>query len=182
MFFHLGEPRPIELVNTRFERYGKALDGLIGTAGLEEWLTVNGFPSTVAGEPDALAAFHSLRDSLDKLFDACLHDCRPDPGTVEAVNEIARRAPLHLRLTWDHGPTAEPVIDASPLERALGEIVGEAITLLSGDDAELLRRCHGPRCVLLFIKNQPRRQWCTPECGNRARVARHYRRRQGRSA
>jgi predicted RNA-binding Zn ribbon-like protein len=31
-----------------------------------------------------------------------------------------------------------------------------------------------PNCVLFFIKDHPRREWCSPGCGNRARVAHHY--------
>jgi predicted RNA-binding Zn ribbon-like protein len=40
-----------------------------------------------------------------------------------------------------------------------------------------LRRCANPACSMLFLADTTRRQWCTPNlCGNRARVARHYRR------
>jgi predicted RNA-binding Zn ribbon-like protein len=33
-----------------------------------------------------------------------------------------------------------------------------------------------PACVLFFVKNHPRRDYCSPVCGNRARVSRHYER------
>ncbi|MEV8411642.1 CGNR zinc finger domain-containing protein, partial [Streptomyces niveus] len=29
-----------------------------------------------------------------------------------------------------------------------------------------------------FVRSHPRREWCSADCGNRARVARHYRRRR----
>ena len=35
-------------------------------------------------------------------------------------------------------------------------------------------RVHAPGCVLYFIKDHPRREWCSTACGNRARAARHY--------
>jgi predicted RNA-binding Zn ribbon-like protein len=40
-----------------------------------------------------------------------------------------------------------------------------------------LRRCANPACSMIFVAVNPRRSWCAPGvCGNRARVARHYRR------
>jgi predicted RNA-binding Zn ribbon-like protein len=37
-----------------------------------------------------------------------------------------------------------------------------------------------PGCVLLYVSDHPRRQWCSNACGNRARQARHYRRTHAR--
>jgi predicted RNA-binding Zn ribbon-like protein len=42
---------------------------------------------------------------------------------------------------------------------------------------EALRACHALGCVLLFLKDHPRREWWCNACGNRARQARHYARR-----
>ncbi|MEU1601426.1 CGNR zinc finger domain-containing protein [Streptomyces sp. NPDC005708] len=39
-----------------------------------------------------------------------------------------------------------------------------------------MRPCLAPNCLLFFVKNHARREWCSPACGNRVRVARHYRR------
>jgi hypothetical protein len=43
-------------------------------------------------------------------------------------------------------------------------------------DSPRLRACQAPGCVLYFVKDHPRREWCSTACGNRARAARHYRR------
>ena len=45
-----------------------------------------------------------------------------------------------------------------------------------------LRACLGPGCVLYFVQQHPRREWCSAGCGNRARVARHYHRHRSLSA
>jgi hypothetical protein len=47
--------------------------------------------------------------------------------------------------------------------------------------AALLRACGAPGCVLMFLKDHPRREWCSNACGNRARQARHYDRTRKRS-
>jgi predicted RNA-binding Zn ribbon-like protein len=54
----------------------------------------------------------------------------------------------------------------------------EASDLLT-QGAAGLGACHGPNCVLYFARVPARRQWCSTGCGNRARVARHHRRRKG---
>jgi predicted RNA-binding Zn ribbon-like protein len=48
--------------------------------------------------------------------------------------------------------------------------------LFSQDARHQLRACLAPGCVVYFIKNHPRREWCSAGCGNRARSARHYQR------
>ena len=65
---------------------------------------------------------------------------------------------------------------ATPSLLALSSIAKESIELLTGDDRPRLRACHGPGCVLYFVKDHPRREWCSNACGNRARAARHYHR------
>jgi predicted RNA-binding Zn ribbon-like protein len=52
----------------------------------------------------------------------------------------------------------------------------DAIDLLTGTTAGDLRACGAPGCILLFVKDHPRREWCSNACGNRARQARHYER------
>jgi predicted RNA-binding Zn ribbon-like protein len=59
----------------------------------------------------------------------------------------------------------------------LAAVATEAIDLLTGPDAQLLRACHAPGCVIYFVKDHSRREWCSTACGNRVRAARHYSRR-----
>ncbi|WP_165495117.1 CGNR zinc finger domain-containing protein, partial [Actinomadura roseirufa] len=67
--------------------------------------------------------------------------------------------------------TPAPAADA-----ALALVARSAITIFGGPSRTAVRACGGPGCVLFFVKNHPRREWCSPGCGNRARVGRHYQR------
>ena len=58
----------------------------------------------------------------------------------------------------------------------ISAIAADAIDLITGPSREHLKVCRAPGCVLAFLKEHPRREWCSPGCGNRARQARHYRR------
>jgi predicted RNA-binding Zn ribbon-like protein len=62
----------------------------------------------------------------------------------------------------------------------LAACAASAIELLTGPDRDALRACGAPGCALLFLKDHPRRAWCSTACGNRARQARHYARTRGR--
>jgi predicted RNA-binding Zn ribbon-like protein len=58
----------------------------------------------------------------------------------------------------------------------ISSIAADAIDLITGPSRHQLRACGAPGCVLVFLKQHPRREWCSAACGNRARQARHYRR------
>jgi len=64
--------------------------------------------------------------------------------------------------------------NSAPLPSARAQIARDAIALLGGPLREDVRACHAPGCVQYFVKDHPRREWCSAACGNRARVARHY--------
>jgi predicted RNA-binding Zn ribbon-like protein len=92
---------------------------------------------------------------------------------VATLNATAALAPgwptlVDGRLVW--------ASEADPEAKAVGELAGEAVRFLASDPD--LRACLAPRCVLYFVKDHPRRAWCSTACGNRERAARHYARRR----
>lgn len=98
---------------------------------------------------------------------------------IATVNEAAGwLGPTHLewgdepRLTWAH--TSE-----DPVELLAGAVGRSAIDFMSGPDRHRLRACPAARCVKYFLQDDPRQTWCSPSCGNRERVNRHYRKRTG---
>jgi predicted RNA-binding Zn ribbon-like protein len=70
--------------------------------------------------------------------------------------------------TCFHGATRAEII--------LAALARDTIELLTSPLANELRACDAPGCVLTFLKDHPRREWCSQACGNRARQARHYQR------
>ena len=77
---------------------------------------------------------------------------------------------LGLQIEFASFPDIELAFESLARERS-------GIELLTGSGRARLRRCEGPGCVLYFVAANPRRRWCSPRlCGNRVRVARHYRR------
>ncbi|MBP0459917.1 ABATE domain-containing protein [Streptomyces bomunensis] len=134
----------------------------------------------------------SLRDALRALA-AEVTDAPPQfavtrvPSRREAldtVNRLSGRARIWPELDWPDGgePTATVGTGSGACDYAVSSLARQAAELFAGPGRGQLRTCLAPGCIRYFVKDHPRREWCTKACGNRARVARHYRRHRGAAA
>ena len=80
-----------------------------------------------------------------------------------------------MRITL-HAVAATDYHGAGRADVIIGALASDAIDLLTGPARGDIRACGAPGCVLMFLKDHPRREWCSNTCGNRARQARHYHR------
>lgn len=182
----LGEPLPVELMNTvRADR-----DTLDSDSGVVAWLravadrvgveTARLDDGTVA---PVIGAVRALRDALRLLAAAATGDPRPlatspeltRPDAIATLNELAQAWP---ELVWPPGglPSRAYRAPGTTANLAVRLIAHQGVELFTGVDRHRLRPCLAPKCLLFFVKDHARREWCSPACGNRARVARHYRR------
>ncbi|MFD7155936.1 CGNR zinc finger domain-containing protein [Kribbella sp. NPDC059898] len=96
---------------------------------------------------------------------------------LRMVNEAAGRLGVTY-LEWDEAPSTRWAYATDDPVELLGGAVGRsAIEFLTGPDRTRLRACPAARCVKYFLQDDPRQTWCSPACGNRERVNRHYRKR-----
>jgi predicted RNA-binding Zn ribbon-like protein len=171
----------VELSNTIYAVRGNHLDGIADPASLKAWLAAvaDQLPVDVRGvEVDRLADFHALRTAVRDALHASVDG---KPVAEPALAELNRRSagnPQSIRLIQRRGKRESAVDNRAQTttDVVLGAIAAETIALLSGAQAHQLRACEAPGCVLMFLKDHPRREWCSTACGNRARQARHYRR------
>jgi predicted RNA-binding Zn ribbon-like protein len=190
------EPLVVELMNTvSFERE-EVHDALATHTEAAAWL--DSFSDRIhveAGttgvtdvdDPDLTSRLRDLRDALRTLAADVTDDPRPAataPALTRAdaivqLNALARTWP---ELTWpaDGEPTRSFRTAGTPADLVVGLIAHQGVELLAGPDRERLRACLAPNCLLFFFKRQTRRDWCSAQCGNRARVARHYQRHHAR--
>jgi predicted RNA-binding Zn ribbon-like protein len=122
----------------------------------------------------------TLREALARLFLG--GDRTPPAEDLGLLNEMLAEAPQRSKLGMQSGRYAwverRP---ASLLGRPLHSVLWSAADLLASGQAWRVRRCHDTRCGWLFLdtSRNHRRQWCAmDECGNRAKVRRHYIRQQ----
>ena len=167
---HSGE-LAIDLANTlRTAGDGSILDLLADEHDRARWLRGAGGPDAV--EPSALTA---LRDHVRALLAAVPSRRTLPPAAVTALNQASAAAPGFAQLE-----ESELVVryHASPADAFLANIATSAIGLVGGPERDRLRRCEAPGCGRWFLASRPRQTWCSPGCGNRARLARFHQRRR----
>jgi predicted RNA-binding Zn ribbon-like protein len=186
----------------RHDGKGGVADDLGDLTGLAAWLREQAVPlRDYVGEFDALAAAAYEETRLDvvavrraarTLFAVAV---RPGPPSgadvssllsheqaVDRLNLAAAALPVRPVLRW--AESATPTLTwrgevADARVRLTAGLARAVMEFLCSPARDLLRACPAPRCVRYFVKDHPRQEWCTPSCGNRARVARHYQRRTG---
>jgi predicted RNA-binding Zn ribbon-like protein len=131
------------------------------------------------GQAPAFEASGSLRAAARAIFDALI-DGEPWPeAAVSTVNTFAAAAPASEAIrVLPGGASAERRWHTESQGQAmLAAIAEDAIRLLADEPRRSrLRRCANPSCSIIFLAKHPRRVWCSGStCGNRRRVARHYR-------
>lgn len=175
----LGEPLALDLVNTRIRRGGADVDLLDSPAALSAWLRAEHERVAWTGAIDAagLANVRALRDAIDRLLRARRDHVRPARADVDRVNRTLAPGRALPQLGWGtRGPVLKPLPAPAQRRRLLHLLASDAVTLLTGPCADRVRECAHPDCRLQFVAHNPRRHWCSGRlCGNRARVAKHYR-------
>jgi predicted RNA-binding Zn ribbon-like protein len=185
------ETPPVRLMSTIWADADGAHDDLRTTADVDEWLDAVGVDRACAHATEGeLTITRALRDAVRRLAAHVTRDGRPGAASavtdvaaaVSQVNSIAAELPAP-RLALCDGRLERGVHGGpSPVTTGLAQVAEQAVGLLGGEEAALLRACYAPGCVLYFVKTHPRREWCSVACGNRVRAARHYQRARGRKA
>jgi predicted RNA-binding Zn ribbon-like protein len=176
-----GEPLAVDLADTLITTTDPPTDLLADAARARQfWRLQAGRLPTGARLP-TLQATRALRGAIRSVLEARMAGQPPPRDAVSAINAAAAAAPTSPQLVVSGAAFArEERWQASAADdgaAVLSSVARSAIEVLTGNAASRLRRCANPTCSMLFVADSPRRQWCTPNiCGNRARVARHYRR------
>ncbi|MEU8632976.1 CGNR zinc finger domain-containing protein [Amycolatopsis sp. NPDC048633] len=172
-----GEERSpaLALVNTRRLGAGGEVDDLAEPRATTEWLRRHELP-TASLDAGELSRVTDLRAAVRELLAALAEDRSPDVAAVETVNAAARSDAAAPQLTWPSGPHREwRSTTPGSLEETLAALARDAIDVVTGDLAHLVRPCEAHGCVRFFFREHARRRWCSTTCGDRVRAARHQR-------
>jgi predicted RNA-binding Zn ribbon-like protein len=173
-----GEPLAIDFANTRRASRGVPVELLPDPAALAAWLSENlGEDLTGLLGQAELEHFVAMRDAIRDLALAANDEQADPPDAAAIVNAAAAAAPSWPQLV---DGAAVQRTEAAAVDAALAAIAQSAITVFGGPDRRDVRACgRRPVCVKFFVKNHPRRDYCSPACANRARVSRHHERHKG---
>ena len=193
MFHFVAERLCLDFVNTEIVDGGERVDLLTRFDDLLTWCVMarllpleqaRGLATRWEGEREAERALvqarefrSSLRAMCERLVDGKAHAAAQ---TIDEINALLRTPVSHVELTrTKQGYDKQLHRQFATPSQLLVPIAESAADLLSDDDVAMLKKCQNPQCILFFYdttKNH-RRRWCSmTACGNRAKVAAHYRR------
>jgi len=171
----LADPRlAIDLLGTLRHEHDAVVDDLADAHQATEWLR-DRHPE-VRDPARSRALLVRLRELVRQLLTTAVDGTPAPPGVVERISDLAAGAPLTLtaRTHPDGTVTVERASHGDPDVTLAADLARSALILLAEPARDRLRLCRAPGCILFFLQQDPRQQWCSPTCGNRARVARHY--------
>jgi predicted RNA-binding Zn ribbon-like protein len=193
-FLFVAERLWLDFVNTEIVDNGEHVDLLGSFDDLVTWMAAAQVIDEAqakelkrhwsGGGRDVERAFRAaieFRSALRALAERLAEGRTSVPqATFDRINDILRASSRHMELvrTRDRYETHLRRHFHDPTD-LLAPIAESVASMLSGDDLTLLKKCQGPRCILFFYdstRNHARR-WCSmTACGNRAKVAAHYKR------
>lgn len=191
-FFFIGNHLCLDFVNTQIVQSGKPVDLLNGFGHLMSWLvqarvldaaTAKDRIGAWGGMPEAERAFvraQEFRGIVRHMVERIVENKPVPQAAILEINELLRNQVGHGELTRARGGFEKRFrVDFKEPIHLLGPAAESACDLLAYGDLSLIRKCENPSCVLFFYdttKNHSRR-WCSMSaCGNRMKVAAHYRR------
>jgi predicted RNA-binding Zn ribbon-like protein len=130
-------------------------------------------------EAPALSDIHALREAIRALFAAAAAGEDLPEHAASVVNRYSAGSAWYRQIDLSEPRTPRVTYGGVSNDRAaqvLAAVADAAIDLLTGPDRVRIRVCSAPSCGMYFVAGKHSQQWCSKACGNRARVARHYRR------
>lgn len=166
----LGDHLAVDFANTTidFER----VDLITTVADFRSWMDAEpaSLPDVEDGEID-MDVVRAQRDATGRLLRrAALHRPLPAPD-VALINARVVGGGVARLLTGEAG--ASRLSAEGGFSSLLGVLAGATVDLLAREDLAAVAVCEAPGCGQLFHRSRRNQRWCSPGCGNRARVDRH---------
>ncbi|MGQ5637675.1 MULTISPECIES: CGNR zinc finger domain-containing protein [unclassified Streptomyces] len=168
--FKCGAP-VLDFVGTlRARRNAVPTEMLTSPDSLDAWFRESGLvDGDTQCEPSDLQQAIALREAVYLLVMATLEGDDYDAAALALVNDTARTPPAVPRLVQ----RGRCRVEATP-QQALSSIAREAVQLLGGPEAALLKECSRGECTQVYLDRShgSRREWCAMDpCGNRIKAA-----------
>jgi len=168
----LGEPLPLDLLNTHWIQAGVLRDLLDTVAGTTIWLRSADVDPT--HKPRRVTEAH--RHALRLTRGAIQHIAQQpgDPDARAAFNEVLSHGHRTRRLD-PAGPASSVTIDDNAW--LVAWLAAESYLDLLATRPDRIRQCQHPQCVLWYLdtSRSGTRRWCSMAvCGNRTKAQRHH--------
>ncbi len=182
----------LDFVNTQKVKNGQITDSVSDLKKLLSWLVTAGvldkeeadrrmkdWDGTIVAE-ELLEQAHELRSIIRILAESLETQIPVESTIIDKINFIMQSCSGYEHIDASNGKFNRRFVCHPKTPKCLLHPIVESVTeLLCKGNHLLIRRCENPNCILYFYdtsKNHSRR-WCSMStCGNRVKVAAHYRR------
>jgi predicted RNA-binding Zn ribbon-like protein len=171
----LGEPLPLDLLNTHWIEGGQLQDLLVSVAGARTWLRSARIAPGSVVPPASEEVLHALRQARQVIQDVAEQPA--SPPALDSFNRLLA-----------HGHRDRMLTTTTPVDRVIVDSLEWTVPWLAADEyvdlllsrPDRIKRCVHPACVLWYLdtSRSGTRRWCSMSiCGNRTKAVRHYQRR-----
>lgn len=192
-FLFVGNHPCLDFINTQIVVRGKPVDLLRGFEDLLAWLVQAKFMDAMqrkeammywdrAEQERLFGEAVTFRQTLRRMAEHIVAGEQIPASTVTAINRVFSQCPGYSQVTHVSGHFERRVhFQDEQTPRLLISLAEAASDLLCSRDRSLIKKCRNISCILYFYdttKNHAR-NWCSMQlCGNRMKVAAHYRKKQ----
>ena len=193
-FIFIGNQTCLDFINTQMIQHGHPVDLLEDFTSLMAWMVqariLDAGDAKEAirkwgGQRDGLRTFErarELRATLRDMAKRLVAGRAVPPSALDAINGLLRLRLGYAQLTRTRGGFERRFhVETGEAIHLLAPIAESASDLLAHCERALIKRCKNKACILYFYdttKNHAR-HWCSMSiCGNKIKVAEHYRRKR----
>jgi predicted RNA-binding Zn ribbon-like protein len=175
----LGQHPALDIANTVAIIDGDEHD-LIPTVGeYERWAAAEALALGLDDEESAALArarkqLLALRPAVRAVIAAAAAGRELPRAASAELNGASRAAPEWLELDPGTGELRRGG-RGRDADRLVATYARAAMELVAARSTVDVRRCPAPSCGMFYRPGRSDQHWCSPQCGSRARVARHYR-------
>lgn len=171
----------LDFVGTlRARRDESPTEKLTSPARLDSWFAESGVvDGGTSSRPADVRNAIALREAIYALISARMAGKAYGKSALAVVNDAARKPSVVPQLTRTGRHT-----EATPAQ-ALSTVARDAINILGGPEADLLKECSRPGCTQTYLdaSRGGRREWCAMEtCGNKMKAAAYRARKRSQTA
>jgi predicted RNA-binding Zn ribbon-like protein len=175
----LGQDPALDVANTVAIVEGGEHDMVADAAAYERWAAAEAAALELGDEEAAVLVAArervlELRSAVRAAIAAKAAGRRVPRAAAAELSRASRAAPEWLELDPATG-RLRPRSRAHAADVLLARYARAAMALVAEDADAEVRRCPAPSCGMFYRPGRRDQHWCSPQCGSRARVARHYR-------
>jgi len=183
-FLFISNNIALDFVNTVVAIRGRLVDLLQDRSNLIDWLNATNLCVDISKvDSSLLDSALELRATLRNILTAKIDSVSVQEKDLAIVNQYLSNHSTQKTLFFESGEyVLQPAQKTLTSSMLLGVLAYEAASLIASTQSQQIKRCKNNECQLIFLdtSRSRKRQWCSMDvCGNRAKVATHYKKTMG---